>query len=417
MTNNEDKKRIRIPYDFTPRGYQLELVEAPQRFKIAVWSRRSGKSKTCLNEQVRKAVTKKGVYYYILPTYRMAKDNVWDTLVKQHVPDEVILRKNEQSQTIYYKNGSIQRFVGCEDPDRHRGTNVNDIVFDEFAEMDESIWTTIMQPVLRENNGTATFIFTPRGKNHAWRLLQSAKEDREEWFWSVKDIHDIGIYTPEQLAKIKSATPLAMFQQEYEVAFLDGAAQFFRGIREILYDERMNLPQDGYFQLGVDLAKYNDYTVITPVNINKLWAYPQDRFNQVDWSTQEARIEATIRRHGMGKAIIDSTGVGDPSVERLQAKGLPVEGFKFSEISRNDLLKHLAILIENKKIRIPNDEGLIAELESFKYEMGETGKIKLKSTAKHDDRVMSLALALHGLNEPIPEFEDEEFKLYSTTFS
>lgn len=408
-------KDITIPYGFTPREYQLDLIQAPQRFKIAVWARRSGKSKTVLNEQIRKAISKKGIYYYILPTYRMAKDNIWDTLVKEHVPDEVILRKNGQSQTIYYKNGSIQRFVGCEDPDRHRGSNPIDVVFDEFAEMDETIWTAIFQPVLRENKGTATFIFTPRGKNHGWRLLQEAKDNIQNWFWSVKDIHDINIYEEEEIEDIKRSTPLALFQQEYEVAFLDGASQFFRNIRQSCYDQRMPLPQEGLFQLGIDLAKFNDYTVITPFNINTFTAYPQDRFNQVDWTTQESRIEAAIRRHE-AKAYIDSTGIGDPVVERLIQKGLNVEGFKFATKSREDLLRHLAILLENNKIKIPNDEGLIGELEGFKYEMTDKGKISIKSSG-HDDRVMSLALSVYTLDEAVPEEDGEEFKMYSAVYN
>lgn len=408
-------KEITIPYGYIPRGYQLDLIQAPQRFKIAVWARRSGKSKTVLNEQIRKAITKKGVYYYVLPTYRMAKDNIWDTLVKEHIPNEVILRKNEQSQTIYYKNGSIQRFVGCEDPDRHRGSNPIDVVFDEFAEMDETIWTAIFQPVLRENKGTATFIFTPRGKNHGWRLLQTAKENTDNWFWSVKDIYDINIYPQEEIEDIKSATPLALFQQEYEVAFLDGASQFFRNIRQSCYDQRMPLPQEGLFQIGIDLAKFNDYTVITPFNMNTFTIYPQDRFNQVDWTTQESRIEAAIRRYA-AKAYIDSTGIGDPVVERLEQKGLNVEGFKFGTKSREDLLRHLAIMLEKGKLKIPNDEGLVSELESFKYEMTEKGKITIKSST-NDDRVMSLALAVFSIDEPIPEEDGEEFRMYSAVYN
>ncbi len=98
--------------------------------------------------------------------------------------------------------------------------------------------------------------------------------------------------------------------------------------------------------------------------------------------------------------------MGDPIVEDLKARGLDIgnegEGFKFTEVSRQNLLNNLAILLEQDKIKIPDEEGLIAELESFQYSLSETGKIKVKAPeGLHDDRVMSLALSVWGATQPI----------------
>ena len=55
----------------------------------------------------------------------------------------------------------------------------------------------------------------------------------------------------------------------------------------------------------------------------------------------------------------------------------------------------MSILLEQDKIKIPNDEGLISELESMRYEMGDRGKLHLKvPDGMTDDRIMSLALAV-----------------------
>ena len=43
---------ITIPHQYQPKSYQLEYLRAPQRFKICVWHRRAGKSKTALNGYV-----------------------------------------------------------------------------------------------------------------------------------------------------------------------------------------------------------------------------------------------------------------------------------------------------------------------------------------------------------------------------
>ena len=264
--------QIVIPHNYQPRSYQLDFLRAPQRFKIAVLHRRAGKSKTALNQQIARAMmrTEPGVCYYVLPTYKQAKQVMWDTLVGQHIPREIYEKKNDSELAIYYKNGVIQRFVGAEDPDKHRGTNPFDIVFDEYSEMDEQIWTAIFQPVLRENKGTATFIFTPKGKNHAWKLIQMAQDNKNEWFVSIQSVKDTGIFTDEELLEIQRNTPQALYEQEYLCEFLEGAGQFFRRIRQNVYDPNTILPEQGDFQLGVDLAKYQDWTVITPFNLQHL---------------------------------------------------------------------------------------------------------------------------------------------------
>jgi hypothetical protein len=67
-----------------------------------------------------------------------------------------------------------------------------------------------------------------------------------------------------------------------------------------------------------------------------------------------------------------------------------------------NLLNNLAILLEQDKIKIPDDEGLISELESFQYSLSEQGKIRVKAPeGLHDDRVFSLALAVWGATQPI----------------
>ena len=340
-------------------------------------------------------------YYYILPTYRQAKAVLWDSLIRDHIPDEIVDKKNDSELAIYYKNGSIQRFVGAEDPDKHRGTAPIDVVFDEYSEQSERIWTEIFQPVLRENKGTATFVYTPKGKNHSWKLLQLARQ-QPNWYVDLQTVHDTKMFTEDELREIKANTPLALYQQEYECSFLESASSFFRRTHENTYTpDRPN--KEHQFQLGVDLAKYQDWTVITPFDLNTFKVLPQDRFNQVDWNLQKARIQVAWHNFNRGQCVIDATGVGDPIVEDLSAQGVQTYPFKFTEQTKRELLTHLSILIEQDKIKIPNDPDLIAELDAIQWELTETGKTRIATVeGMHDDRVMSLALAVWGHSTPLP---------------
>lgn len=387
--------------------YVLEYLGSKKRFSVLVWHRRAKKSRSALSKQIMKILDRNeaGVCYYVLPTYRQAKQVIWDALINDHVPKELYDKKNDSELAIYYKNGVIQRFIGAEDFDKHRGTNPFDVVFDEFSEQPEEIWTAIFQPVLMENGGSATFVFTPKGKNHSWKLTELARIN-PIWFVSIKGVKDTEVFTEEELTEVRINTPQALYDQEYNVAFLEGASQFFKRIHQNKYPKDYLLNEQGEFQLGVDLAKYNDWTVLTPFNLTTFIVHPQERFNQIDYNLQKAKIEAMARRYNNAKIWPDSTGVGDPIVEDLKARGLNIgnegEGFKFTESSRQNLLNNLAILLEQDKIKIPDDEGLIAELESFQYTLSETGKIKVRAPeGLHDDRVMSLALAVWGATQPI----------------
>lgn len=426
---------ITLPHNFTPRWYQQELLNDQRRFKVAVFHRRGGKTKTVINQQIARTQCKYSkslekwlapndkrlteqernqvnVFYYFLPTYKAAKSVVFDQLVKEHVPMELVEKMNESELAIYYKNGSIQRFAGCEDINKHRGINPIDVVFDEFSEEDPEIWTAIIQPVLRENHGTATFIFTPKGKSASWEILQYAKQHPEQWFWSVKTVDDTNGLSQKEIEEARLATPEALFLQEYFCDFTENAGAFFRNIKECLY-EADDYPTPGhFFQAGVDLAKYNDYTVITPFDLATFKVKKQERFNQVDWSFQKLLIEASARRYNNAKIKIDRTGVGDAIVEDLEKRGLNIGddgAVVFTARSRRDMLDNLSLLLQQKKIKIPNDQGLIDELEAFQYTLTDKGKIEVKSRkGLHDDRVMSLALAVHGVDYPINNVVDDD---------
>jgi len=411
---------------------------------VAVFNRRGGKTKSVFNQQILRTqlkyskslerwlapndhrLTEKerndvNIYYYFLPTYRQAKSVIFDKLVKEHVPMELVEKMNESELSIYYKNGSIQRFAGCDDIDKHRGINPIDVVFDEFSEENPEMWTAVIQPILRENKGTATFIFTPKGRNHSWEIMEYGKQNPNQWFVSVKTNDDTHSFSPAELEEARRNTPEALFLQEYFCDFTENAGAFFRNIKQCLYEADDYQHPRHFYNLGVDLAKYNDYTVLTPFDLATFRAKKQERFNQVDWNFQKMLIEAKARKYNNAQLKIDRTGVGDPIVEDLERMGLNIGddgAIIFSTTSRRDLLNNLAILLEQKKIKIPNDPELISELEGFQYVLTKKGRIEVQTRKNlHDDRVMSLALAVHGITTPVNNdvYDEDDWANNDTT--
>jgi hypothetical protein len=390
---------------------------------------------------VRCAAQKVGTYFYLLPTYSQAKKVIWDNIdndgfrMLDHIPRELIKGTNATELKIELINGSIIQLIGADVfKESGVGTNPIGVVFSEWPISSPSAWD-YLRPILAANGGWVIFNGTSRSKNHAWEMLQKAKDD-PTWFAEILTVDDTHAIPAEALEAERREAPQAIFEQEYYCKFIDGAGQVFRRIRENTYQGELELDPEHSYQLGVDLAKYQDWTVLTPFNLNTFNVHSQERFNQVDWNVQEARIEALAYRFNSARLKVDATGVGDPIVERLTQKGLNIDAegaVKFTEQRRANLLLNLSMLLEQDRIKIPNDSGLVSELEAVAWRLvtnSQTGKSRLTMAVPdgmHDDRVMSLALAVDNVRDPLGEKPknriermldgDHDVELYATRYN
>src|SRR3569623_1517907 len=275
-------------------------------------------------------------------------------------------------------NGSIIQLIGADNIDRIMGTNPVGVIFSEYSLMKPGVWEFI-RPILAENGGWAGFIFTPRGMNHAWKLMQVALANPQDWYVSVLGVEDTKAIGEDELRQERVEMPQALYDQEYNVKFIESAAAVFKGV-DYCVDVMGKWKLSPYhrFRVGVDLAKANDFTVITPFDLMTFSVGKQERFNQIDYNLQKAKIEANYFKYGKAFVRIDSTGVGEPIYDDLVAKQINVEPYHFTEPSRKDLLQNLALLIEQQKIRIPDDEMLLNELRSFQYTVSDRGKLRME---------------------------------------
>jgi len=188
--------RIQIPYNYEPREYQetglARLDEGITRFFL-LWHRRAGKDVTWFNALIREACRTKGIYYYVLPTYKQARKIIWDGMSDtgwqylDYIPK--CIRRDNPNQTemkVRLKNGSLIQLIGSDNYDRMVGTNPRGIVYSEWALQEEMAWR-LMAPILAENGGWAAFITTPRGHNHAWEMSQKVKS-MPTWFYEERSI-------------------------------------------------------------------------------------------------------------------------------------------------------------------------------------------------------------------------------------
>ena len=191
---------LTIPYKFTPRDYQLPLWQYMEPFMLppaqrpigytdrggraaCCWHRRAGKDLNCIHMCAKAGVLRPGTYWHVFPTYKQGKKIAWDGMTKDGVPfldafpKELVVSKNNVDMLLKTSFGMNYQVIGADKPDSLVGANPVGVIFSEWSLIDPYAWQ-LLQPVLAENAGWAIFIFTMRGRNHGYDMLELAKKEQ-----------------------------------------------------------------------------------------------------------------------------------------------------------------------------------------------------------------------------------------------
>jgi PBSX family phage terminase large subunit len=162
--------------------WQSEVWDDSHRYKVINAGRRAGKTMLVTMKMVDFATQNSGVkIWYIAPTYRQAKQIVWEMLV-EYIPKQLISKRNETELKLFLKTGSKIELKGADNPDSLRGVGIDLIMFDEVAFFNKwnECWK-ILRPTLADSAADCYFISTPNGFNHFKELADNyvVAEDRK----------------------------------------------------------------------------------------------------------------------------------------------------------------------------------------------------------------------------------------------
>ncbi len=349
------------------------------------------------------------VYWHIFPTYGEAKDAIWrdPQMLFKIIPKELILKTNEQELIVYFKNGSVYQLKGADTPATLRGAGPYGVIFDEFATMKFEAWQ-VVEPILRGNGGWAWFIGTPKGRNHLYDMYTRGQQGHHEWKSYLMKASESGIIPLDQLEESKLTSTTDTFNQEYECAFLEGEGQVFRNVKSIMVAQPKEPVKDHLYVMGVDLAKSQDWTVIRVYDRSDNSLVYSDRFQQLEWPFQKAKIKAVADHYNKALVMLDATGLGDPIADDLLRSHVSVEPVKITAITKKELIEKLSIWIEQKKFKMFYQEYALFEYENFSYTRGPTGRYYYSAPeGYHDDVVLADALAIRGLQ---PVMYEEQYR-------
>lgn len=391
--------------------YQLDALFGPERYAIVEASTKVGKTvgaMVWLTEQALQG-TRGRNYWWLAPIREQARMVL--RRVKHGVPPSVYTA-SESTMSLRLVNGAVLRFKGADHPDGLFGEDVYAAVIDEATRVKEEAWHAI-RSTLTATHGSIRIIGNVKGRrNWAYQLARKAQHGEPTMRYRKITCHDAvgaGILSKMEVEDARRQLPEAVFKELYLAEPSDDVGNPFglAAIRACIAPLSRHEPA----VWGWDVAKSVDWTV--GIGIDAYGHVARVERFQRSWQETIATIRRTT---ASATALVDSTGVGDPVVEALQKESRPgtFEGFKFTAVSKQQLMEGLAVAIQQRQIRFP--EGVIVqELETFEYDSTRTGVRYAAPAGLHDDAVCALALARRAMadSETHPSLVDgARFPLY-----
>ncbi len=208
---------------------QKQILECDKRFRVLITGRRFGKTFLCVQEIAKFARYPKKKVWYVAPTYRMAKDIVWNDLVDRMVKHKWVSKINHSDLKVILRNGSEISLRGADNENSLRGVGLDFLVMDEFADIKEHAYTEVLRPTLSDKGrmGAALFCGTPRGYGNWSYNLFSREKDDDQWASFQFTTLEGGQVSPQEIEQAKSDLDERTFKQEYEASFVNYAGQIY----------------------------------------------------------------------------------------------------------------------------------------------------------------------------------------------
>ena len=387
-----------------PHKSQQAIIDNSSRFNVVACGRRFGKTTLGID----RLVAPDALIYpnaWFSPTYKMLSE-VWREAVRIFAP--ITTDKSTQEKRLGFITGGSLEFWSLDNPDVARGRKYKRAIVDEAAMIKafEDAWQMVIRPTLADYEGDAYFLSTPKGRNFFWRMFNWGNDpELSDWACWQMPTHQNPHISQSEIDTMARELPERVYQQEILAQFIEDSGGVFRNVLSCAIAESEPPSVNGQYIYGVDWGKHNDFTVITVLDASgdKPREVYKDRFNQIDYQVQISRLNVLCEKYKPYQIVAEKNSIGDPLIEQLQRQGLPVEAFQTTNATKALVIDALALAFEREEIEIINDPVAVAELQAYEMERLPSGTFRYNAPeGMHDDTVISLALAYHGVYSAPP---------------
>lgn len=418
-----------------PHQGQIRVQQQARRINLLAAGRRWRKTTLCMAIAVQGALGG-GRWFWGAPTFDQVRVG-WGEAIKA-VGGFAKFRSSEMTAT--FPGGGLIIFRSLDKPDNARGHTVDGLVIDEAGYVKPAAWYEALRPMLMDTDGLAWLIGTPEGRNWFWREHVAAPDREDTAAWQIPTV---GCYidggrlirqphpleNPDvpfsEIEHLWATMPERVFRQEVLAEFIEDAGGVFRNVSTASILSEQPLVIGDKYAIGVDWAKYRDFTVLSVINLTHRQQVKVDRFNQIDYTLQMGRLVDLVSQYTYSdgvkvypEIVAESNAMGAPLIEQLERRygRAAVQPYTMTNASKKELIEALALSIERGDLALLADDTQKAELQAFETVRLPSGLLRYQAPeGLHDDMVIALGLAHWPIAKPKPRMQTGQVDWYAPT--
>lgn len=381
-----------------PHKGQRQVAEASARFKVVATGRRWGKSE--LARMLAESYAKKGYDVGVFGANYQSSARLWKS-IKATAPTGAHIHDNEQLMYFPSSDGSIK----VRTPHYHEqllGAGLDYAILDEAAFMPAYIWGDVVQPMLRERDGGATLISTPKLYNNPdetdwfrdlWRrgLMQNDTEWRSFHYPMSANPH----LNADDITRLREESAPHIARQEVDGQFV--TMQSITVMDKPLAHAVIDTSAPAYYPdhryvMGVDSAHFGaDISAIAVIDATTKSLVAYDQTQHLSYAQMQARVMNLASVWQPAVIWVESNGVGQVAIEQLQNEGLPARPFLTTQQSRAALVESFVAGLSDQLLALPDDPVIRNALTRI------TLDLQTNHYGGTNDLVMAMMLAWYGV--------------------
>jgi hypothetical protein len=380
---------------------QMRVKREAQRFNVLACGRRWGKT-TLAEDLLADVVIDLGQPTgYFAPTYKYLIE-FWDGIVKTFAP--ITARSNATDRRIELVTGGVIECWTMEDKDAGRSRRYRRVIVDEAGMVaDLGVrWQEAIRPTLADFRGDGWLMGTPKGRNFFWQTFEWGGDPlRSEWQrWQMPSEAN-PLLSRDELLAMRAEMPERRAAQELDAAFLEDGGGVFRGVRAASTALPLPVEPGHTYVIGADWARSGDYTVFSVFDATAKRQVWLDRFTDVEYTHQVARLLGLWERYGRPPVYSEANSIGGPIWEALTRAGVKGEALTTTNATKAIWVDALVLALEKASVTLLNDPVQIGELEAFEATRLPSGVMRYAAPeGMHDDTVMAACLGWYGASQP-----------------
>lgn len=303
-------------------GNRLNKKGDEYTFLLAVFGRQSGKSWLAKYGGLQSAIMRGWRVMWVSPTSDSARTQ-WNGISRMiELSGLPVLAHRQQTKELDFYGGGSLLMRSALSKDGLRGDGLDLIILDEsaFYRDGESIFYSIILPMITATRGKLLFTTTPNGRNWVYPLFNMGLNPEDEYYksWHMRSM-DSPYQDKRLLKQLKKTMPIMQWKEEFEAEFLSDAGGVFAGVDDASVVPMHNEPlPNRRYSVGVDWGDVEDYSVFTVIDIDTRQQVFGDRFTGIGTQFQLQRIFDLLNKWKPEVAYVERNGMGHTYFRMLE---------------------------------------------------------------------------------------------------